>query len=676
MKTKRSWGSALPILLGAILAGCSGPTSTPPADVKPFYAVNVRENVLGTLTVVPDAGMAGTHVKVWLNPKPGYVLKTDTLRYFTSMANSSAISLDTMGFDLPANNVFVEAQFEPAPSGTATVTTTVTGPGRVAAFPLSGGAGTVVTLAVSPDPGYGVVAGSLQVNGTPVAGPPYTFTLGGSNVTVTASFEPKGLAGLLADGQAALTAGDYDAAFQDYEAAYQKDPSNTEAAVYSTLGQLGSILTDTRVRGLLKQVNLSWVSPDLTGWAHGSQVPASDAERAKGLYWVTHYYTSMTDTVGTDLPRLNPPNGFPGGFINYTTYQRNVADYLHRDLFDVLLFWNMVASNRGGLNTFLDNSLAYLYGDAFQTAVTRAATIPYGTTVALNPTLRADLQLDKFLGSTKTTIGRAELDLVLGSLWAWKATLEYAAEYDWQTDLSPLMVALDYYDKLNDYFRRLLDPEAPLKLRLAKAGTNSLLGTILPLRTHFLKDRNNGMLARSKADLQRALDALSPALALYFTAGPGALPADATFNDYKMLGDGAAQLKQALATGGVFSYPTTIKGASWPAPADAPYAVNLTQLFTPGQLSLDRVLVTEDEGLTPVFFGFADATSSGVALTDASQAAGYPELGFQLNAKALKEVFVKGLEGYGDTVRVDKVFPDLLFAPDNAREFYTLYQAR
>ena len=139
----------------------------------------------GTVTSNRASAFAGETVTLTVTPAAGYRLIPSRLRY-----NDVAIDVHgtTGTFTMPDENVTITAEFEliPAPTQhTITIAAGITN-GTVTADRATAAAGETVTLTVTPDAGYSLVAGSLMFNGNVITG--NTFTMPDANVTITATF--------------------------------------------------------------------------------------------------------------------------------------------------------------------------------------------------------------------------------------------------------------------------------------------------------------------------------------------------------------------------------------------------------------------------------------------------------------------------------------------------------
>jgi hypothetical protein len=648
--------------LGVTLTSCSNAAGLASDNTDVVYKVIVSQSPKGEVKATPSYGIEGTTVNVSVNPQAGYILREDSLQYHLSgqgSTNYSFIDTTKFCFDLPSNNVWISADFIEAPDGDYTVTIGSAQHGSIVASPQYGPPGTAVSLKVKPDSGYALKAGSLNVNGAALSGPPYQFTLGSENVTVDALFEPAGAVGLVESGEKAMSAGEYDSAFGYFEAAYQQDPANAEAVVYSALGEFGAILKDAKVRTILKKFNMNLVPSSIDGWL--------------GSEWLSSY-------GGETLPTLDAPSGFPSGFINYTIYQRNAGTNPTRALWNILLFWGLIANNPDGFNDLVDDSLASIFSDAFDAAVSRTQTLKYDQRVLLNAQLASKLHLDKIYGTGDIYVGRAELEVVISSLLCLKASLEWLDSYDLATDLDPLKIPISYGDTFNDYLTTLFtNSNSSITDKLDSSVDSSGLAQFLPLRNHFFKDRNNGMIAKSRTDLLTAVKTLKADFQ-YLNEQNADLTttARAKLTSNAWIPDCLSKLETALESGGDFYFPSKWpEGASsWAySQANASYGVNMGNFFVPGYLALDKIFITELGGKAPIFFGVKDGTD-GVALDDSSQFGQYTTVGVKVDTDMLRGVFVKGLEQYGSQEWLQSIFPEAWFRSDNAEDLFTLYRKR
>jgi hypothetical protein len=213
----------------------------------------------GTITASPSGGPAGTQVTVSVTSKAGYVLEEV---FVDGVSKGKA---NPVPVTLVDKNVTVKAYFKAIPTdsnGKPLPKVILLQPvGGVISFKIDGTdeefaqAGTNVTLSNTPSTGYAFkeytatyADGNIDITAN-------TFALPATDVTVSGSFEElagKSIDELIMDGKTALKAGNLAAAIDAYDAAYSKDPDNTEALVYSALGKLVSVATSGQVGNFFK----------------------------------------------------------------------------------------------------------------------------------------------------------------------------------------------------------------------------------------------------------------------------------------------------------------------------------------------------------------------------------------------------------------------------------------
>ncbi len=656
-----------------------------------IYLVQIKPTENGSVTVIPDSGTVGTEIKVIVNPAPGYKLEPDSLQTLIigsdrEKATVGLIRDYDMRFQMMTGGVSIFAKFIPLAANEYSVSVTETPHGHLSAYPVTGKMGDQIQIEVLPDAGYALKDGTLKANGVDISGPPYKFQITGSNVTLTAEFEKKGSAELASIAAKTLTSGEYDLAFAYYEAAYQADPNNAEAIIYSVLGKIASIIKNPKVRVLLKETGMSRVPSNIN--------ELMDFENTGARGWVKEYYDyynypdSGTGSANPDakiiLPALASPQGFPMGFLNYPIFQVLNSRRLgsDRELFDVLLFWNIVGNHPEGLNDFFDDLIKYTFGNEFNEAVARTARLQPNQTAPFNSTLRIALKLDSVYGA-ESVIGKAELEALTGAMYAAKAMLEVLASYDWETDLSVIKIMVNYQDKINNIINSVLSNT--IKDQLNNSSDFSPLGKILPLRNHFLRERNASLMNVAKSDFRQAVELLESACDTCYTRF---LP-EAKIK-YKWI-QGAqgciSLLYSAMINGENFYLPEIPKYKSlayamegkteWVSAADAKYGINLDKFFVPGYLSAEKMVTTEMAGKAPVFFGFKNSDNSRTAITQSETNLNqYDSFGFELGLN-FKNVFVK-VNGINtaDARWLSDLFSDTELTKSNGMQLYELYQKR
>jgi hypothetical protein len=677
------------LLLSVVLLTCEQALSPELNKIDVVYEMKISAMKHGEITAVPELGFAGTEVKFIINPEPGYKLGSIKCHNIgISNIDGSNVSdinrnpQNIYAYDMPEGGAWISAEFVPLGANERSVSLQTGEHGKIIAVPTSGIVGTTVRLYSYIDSGYSFKPEYPRLSGGAwVAGKQgFEFTIGNSgNVTLLSEFEkPDRVDGILDSAREAMSAEEYDAAFSFYEVAYQADKTNPEAIFYSTVGKFLSIGTDPRVRVLLRKPGI--VAPGtINDWLN--------LDTAQSTNWLQKYTDDNGDTY--TLPRLGPPGNFPGSFLNYDIYQKNTGK---RRVFDVLLFWNMVSNNPNGFNELLDDALKYIFGEQFEEACRRAASFSENELVLLNGALKAKFKLDELYGSGTINVGRAELDVLVSFLRSLKAAVEWAASYNWEMDLTLLRVEIGNEDTLNVILDKVLNKT--LKNRFELDGNYTILSKFLPLRGHFLKKRDDGLMYNAKGDFAASITLLNKSLDSFYGRFDAAVK-----NKYAWLtGEGgfARQLKSVMASGGNFYIPEIPKYKSvfyamedkslWVGAGEAKNGINLGKFFVPGCLTADRLIRTEAGGKAPLFIGFTGGTDAGKAVSDDTELAGFDTFSMEFSPN-FKDVFVK-IKGKttSEYTWVSDIFPDLfpqsgdvmdrIFAKGNVIILYDLYQRR
>ncbi|MBR7068225.1 MAG: DUF4465 domain-containing protein, partial [Bacteroidales bacterium] len=134
----------------------------------------------------------GDQVDLFVTPESGYQLVAGSLKVNGDASIVEPNGINQYKFSMPAEDVEVTAHFELIPTTTYAISiATDIENGTVVANPTKAAEGAPVTLTVTPDANYQLVAGSLKYNGndvTETAGT-YTFIMPGEDVLITAQFE-------------------------------------------------------------------------------------------------------------------------------------------------------------------------------------------------------------------------------------------------------------------------------------------------------------------------------------------------------------------------------------------------------------------------------------------------------------------------------------------------------
>jgi hypothetical protein len=684
-----------------MLSGCPQ-TSYPDfetADVE--YQFLTLQTEHGEITAIPGRGIPGTQINITINPDPGYVVKNGSITIGdqrTGGLNYIMADRPPYSYLMPARNVSIKAEFVTAPPGNYTVTIVSPDHGSITPIPQHGPPGTIVTLLITPDLGYALKDGSLKNNGVVIPEDQYRIGLQAKNAVITAEFEKKTGAGeYIASGKKSLNSSNYDAAVSLFESAYQADPHNAEAILYSSFGKLASLFVSPRTRAVLSKVGLR----SLPGSINQMFITGTDID-------LSGVWLNIFD--GKKLPKIDAPSGYPSGFRNHVV--QNGSYYSNEDqtdkisVFYLYFIYNIITlnantdetgmnkqGNPNGINIFLDDLLNYVFGEAFEDICRRVETLDYNNRILMDSAVMEKIRplLEIFSLETAYTgegvyLGRRELDAVLSCIRLLKASAEYFASYNWEIDTSFVKVRYledvdpEDFSSVNAMISQFLfQTNFGLEDKFKTKGAIDavLLTRMLPFRNRFLTNRNSSMVDRARVDYLRALSALNDAIAYYNSPGSLVAPkAKEMLNDrYTWLGDGSAQLYKAISDRSNFPIPQNLPdGISWAeAATGARYIVSMDKLFTPGQFILPNLFTTEPGGNAPKFFGFHETESGGVLIETQSQFEQFEFAGFQINTSPIKEVFVSGLNLTNDKDWFHSLFPDALLTRRNAERIYEYY---
>jgi hypothetical protein len=635
--------------------------------------------------------------------------------------------------DLPANQYSVSIGENIAGGVIAAYAQVVSRTGEQLLSP-SGPAGREIVLKVYPEAGYVLKDGSLQytqldAQGNPSVSPVLIdnsmgFLLPAANVMVSGEFEKcSGAAEYIESGKQALLRNDYDSAVVAFDAAYAADQNNREAVFYSTLGRLATVAVNTDLQSLLRSIGFNRYPSNLNNiftlgdaWAnYGS----STAGWTKLPGWLQEY-------CGVTLPAIGQS---PGGYYAFQNQQsiiqntRIQGDYTMASYY-ILLFFNLMGSQINDLNDVVDNALRYGLGSEFEAAAARAEKLQYGETISIEGDIAEKLFIGDYLQDGEK-IGRAELDLVFSGLRLFKSGLEWVSAYDLYFDryifrLWSSVNGGNFIPRWDGFYNTLNAPYTNIRLPSESTegdcwDTNLITNTLvdffisnvfdyynelsaepmsgrrpwnpaeipgmLLLLNHFWEERSRAgsMMDKSKDDFVKAIDGFAAVYDYYYGNSPD-IPQFIIDerSKYRWTGDALTELKNAVKSGGVFYFPRELSEASWNTASSTGYGINMKKLFTPGQINLDKLFVTQPGGKRPKFYGWGmDTTAVGQEIKEIGDIAGYEHIGFMLNLKPLKEIVVQGLEKdgrtLGDVEYVHTVFPGVLLNQENGRKMYTLY---
>ncbi|MDR1326723.1 MAG: Ig-like domain-containing protein [Treponema sp.] len=383
-----------------------------------------------------------------------------------------------------------------------------------------------------------------------------------------------------------------------------------------------------------------------------------DEETGKHVTWYAtenppgYYYSDGTYILVTETPKYNPDAQLmpglpvPEWFKDTNAYKDSLSmphGFKTPGTWELLLMANLLDKNSSGLNSALDDVLSSVFGTVFEDAVARANLLDYTTSFKVDEDT-LDLLGVRDLFEGDVNIGKAELDLLFSAMRVLKASLQWVSAYDWDTDLSFLKTEWKGLDGSID--------------KLSPAN--------LPFRNNFMKDRNNGRMADSKASYSTAIETAIAAYESMITTNHLPQGVVDELKKYDWIKDGLSKLKTAINDGSTF-YLKVGSGATYSNDStNALFGVNLGKFFTPGQFAIDK-LITAD-GNAPKFFGMKDGQNTAIAAKD--QIKGFEMIGFEFKTTSLKEVFVYGFDYY---LSDDNGICIPLFPSKIAEQLYGLY---
>jgi hypothetical protein len=347
------------------------------------------------------------------------------------------------------------------------------------------------------------------------------------------------------------------------------------------------------------------------------------------------------------MPGLSLPAWFAETSVYTDSLTRGGA--LQASQWPLLFYANLLDKNSDGLNNLLDGVLSSVFGAAFETAAGRFEKLAYDQVVEVDAELIEALGLTEVLEGDKIYVGKAELKLLFSAIGLFKASLEWVAAYDWNTDISFLKTDWKTID-----------------------SSSALSPGNLPFGNNFMKDRNNGMMAKSKDDF---IKALTDSIAAYdhLISAASKLPQAYidTMKECRWLEDGLSTLKTAIQDGGNFHVPDRVPSGSVydNSTANAVIGINMGKLFNPSQFAIDQLIETESGGKAPRFYAFNGSDS--VAITSKEQFDALDEyVGFRFKLGRIKEALITGLE---ESLPSDETMDMPMFPAQIGKELYGLY---
>jgi hypothetical protein len=761
------------------MGGCGGvnelPKSTETGQTK--YPVAVAPGIVnGTVTVSPNLASENDPIHVFVNPSPGFVLKTDSLQYdYPGYVSAGKVPIgwgtSSYSFFMLAKEITVYAQFvavteSGAIDNTNPAVKTITiasgiNNGHIVAVPQypwdaqatqpfprgyayppnvnlpadpslgSSGSpiintlGQEVRLAITPGPGgYIIQPGSLQVlkasdnsvlqtiNDTVTP----SFNMPDQNVIITAVFVKASATEMVTTAKTLLAVGNYDAAVDMYEMAYQNSPNDPEAILYSTLGKLGKILISSDVRRIMSGFYFSRQPATLNDLIIDEQTPNPWTGTSDKRWLIEHvaYYGPSDPKYDANLD--DPDYGSVAPYYDYgdnrvlPQFNRRIPGYLtphgdwsqpgeygiRRIYWSNQLFWALLTGNQNGFNSRIDDILHYVFGTNYAEAKTRAAKLKSTDRVLLLPRLAGRWDLEKYYGSDDAVyIGKAEMDLIFGILDMVKAGFEYLSSYELNMVTKPYLTnAMSSGDALPALLKNIMDSTSQANMQ-NYWSTPSQLNSHLPFRSNFLKVRDAAAMGRAKTTFTNAAQKVQEALDVQFGNGNVSVFSNGAKTEYAWFKTAITDLNEALRGNGVFYFPVRELNAgtgtadtepakyTWKTgAANAKYGVNVSQFFIAGKFQLQNLFTTEAGGVAPVIYkgrwhedsstyavvidGWDPVTGGSDFTNEFSQSSPYGTssiYGLQLNTQNLKVLFPKGFEQHGNTAMLHECFDSIPLWP-------------
>lgn len=699
---------ALGLVAVLVLGACHDPINTIGVGGGSLYTITVSpEPEHGRLILSSTLEPAGKAIRIYLLPDPGYVYKEGSIGYGNLGNRDPTLGIsDTkhwlnsyfFQFNLAAYHTRVTAEFIPNTAENAAFGADPSQNTVSIARDIQNGfivpdlnmqePGYPVTLNVFPDVGYIVDTSSFEVyevdNGqltlstiTVSSTMPYTIIVPnpGKDILVKAKFVSANFGQLVVNAGEYLQNGNYDTAVSMYAAAYQKRSQASlpadqgaldEVIFYHSIGKLGTILIDTRVRELLgagmNRLHMGgvpttiddWMCDIDSGWPGGTEQlwykvykginygPGEDDSSNGGRKGYDAgnppLWYKIENHIENDpmpIPKIqysgfnrmdSGPVGFPGDF------EHSALSYIAEGQFRTwyMYYMLMLCQLRDeGLNVLLQRMEDLLFGAMFEEAATLAATLRPDAKVPLYDNLKnrfrninlADINLpgdglERYYGTGQTFVGKAELDYIFGTIRMVKAAVQYMRGYDWLILTQPWLIG-DLEPKYGP--DQLLDLGFRMYLESDKPIYNDLWSNrrvnILPLRGKYMQIKNAVNITNAKAELKKALDMINSSMDYWH--GTGGVTTSSRFSaqgksDYQWAKDCFAAAKRAMEGGGAgdlqgnfqFLKKLPKPGETWPATmAAADYAINIQKLFTPGVFNIRSLVVTEpDNGMVPAMY--------------------------------------------------------------------------
>ncbi|MDR2746803.1 MAG: hypothetical protein LBB77_05080 [Treponema sp.] len=405
-------------------------------------------------------------------------------------------------------------------------------------------------------------------------------------------------------GHDALAAENYDAAIGYYRTAYEKDSTNPEAITYSVLAELAAVSIDGNVRNLIRD-----------------RLGVVNYPGTMGALFSTEWMAEYTDEGFSEFfPGLAPPDWFQNTDV-YKNSLTNIGGNAVQSVttFPLLLAANLLDKNTSGLNILFADILNSVFGSKFENIAARVGNLSPDAVITLDAKVTAALGLDELLEGDGLKIGKPELDVLIASIRIVKATFEWIASYNWDSDFTFLKFD---WTSLDDF-----------KAKLSAANVASL-----PFRSGFLKSQDPVKLNAAKTDYLIALAAISGAYDAIWQKDyiPPAVKDE--MDDNGWIKDGIDKLRIAIGNGAKFWVPKDLpSGQSWNvSEADAIFGIDTGKLFTVDNVTLSNMV--EMSGDNPVFYGFISGKETKITSSIQIDGGNFEMLGFRIKLDKIKEL--------------------------------------
>jgi hypothetical protein len=321
------------------------------------------------------------------------------------------------------------------------------------------------------------------------------------------------------------------------------------------------------------------------------------------------------------VPELQVPGWFEGTNVYLESkITGNVESYT---TWTLLLAANLLEKNTNGLNGLFSDVIESGFGATFENLCARAGQLKDSDSAKLDGRIIEKLGLDEILEGD-VIISKAELDVLLAGLRIIKASLEWLASYNWETDFSFLKYDWNNYDEFQNKLRTATDAQ-------------------LPFKNNFLKNQDETLLNKSKADYLSAIDTLVGA---YDAIGDKDYIPEAVkdeWNNYLWIKDGLGKLRAAINGGGAFYVPENMpSGNVWPnQKSGAVWGIDMGKFFEKNYLTLDKLV--ENGSGKPKFYTITGDPPLGTPLNSSPNSGDRAVIGFKMLLTPVKNLIPVGL---------------------------------